>query len=302
MRPVLSLLVAGMAALLWLLVAGMAALLPAPALSHDKVNVAASFTILADFARNVGGDRIAVTSLIGPDADVHTYTPSPADAKRIADAKVIIVNGLGLEGSTERFMRAAAKAANIVVASAGVSPLRMNAEVDPHAWQAVGNAKIYVTNIRDELIAADPAYTVLYEANSATYLRKLDALDADVKAAIANIPPERRRLITSHDAFGYFGKAYGIALIALNGVSTEGEPSAREMDSIITQIRREKIPAVFLENVTDPRLLQRIASESGARIGGTLYTDALSKPDGPAPTYIHMIRHNLTQLTAALGP
>jgi zinc/manganese transport system substrate-binding protein len=283
-----------------LIVFAAAAGLPASA-SQDKIDVVTSFTILADFARNVGGDRVAVTSLVGPNGDVHGYVPSPADGQRLAAASLIILNGLGLEGSTERFMSTAAKDAKAVVASAGITPLRLGDALDPHAWQNVANAKVYVANIRDALIAADPTDKVLFEANAAAYLHRLDQLDADARAAIATIPADRRKLITTHDAFGYFGTAYGVEFLAPHGVSTEAEASARDVARIITQIRAQHIPAVFLENVSDPRLLQRIASESGARVGGTLYSDALTGPDGPAPSYIDMMHHNVKQLVTALA-
>ena len=278
-----------------------ATIVAVPAHARDKINVAASLTILADFARNVGGDRVDVVSLVGPNGDAHSYVPSPADAKKLADAKLIILDGLGLEGSTARFMRAAAKDAKVVTASDGITPLRLGTQSDPHAWQSVANAKTYVANIRDALIAADPADKSMFEANAADYLRRLDALEAEVKAAIASIPPDRRKLVTTHNAFGYFGTAYGVDFIAPHGVSTEAEPSARDVARIIAQIRAQKIPAVFLENVTDPRLLERIAQESGARIGGTLYSDALTDANGPAPTYIDMMRHNVKELVTALG-
>jgi zinc/manganese transport system substrate-binding protein len=291
-----------MRALLCCLVTAIATAAGQPAsASQDKIDVVTSFTILADFARNVGGDRVAVTSLVGPNGDVHGYAPSPADGQRLAAARLIILNGLGLEGSTERFMSTAAKGAKAVVASAGITPLRLGGELDPHAWQNVANAKVYVANIRDALITVDPADKAVFETNAAAYLRRLDQLDADVRAAIATIPAERRKLITTHDAFGYFGTAYGVEFLAPHGVSTEAEASARDVARIITQIRAQKIPAVFLENVSDPRLLQRIASESGARVGGTLYSDALTGPDGPAPTYIDMMHHNVKQLVTALG-
>jgi zinc/manganese transport system substrate-binding protein len=278
-----------------------ATIVAVPAHARDKINVAASLTILADFARNVGGDRVDVVSLVGPNGDAHSYVPSPADAKKLADAKLIILDGLGLEGSTARFMRAAAKDAKVVTASDGITPLRLGTQSDPHAWQSVANAKTYVANIRDALIAADPAGKSVFEANAADYLRRLDALEAEVKAAIASIPPDRRKLVTTHNAFGYFGTAYEVDFIAPHGVSTEAEPSARDVARIIAQIRAQKIPAVFLENVTDPRLLERIAQESGARIGGTLYSDALTDANGPAPTYIDMMRHNVKELVTALG-
>jgi zinc/manganese transport system substrate-binding protein len=290
-----------LAGVLRYLALALAATLAAPAPAQSRINVATSFSILADFVRNVGGDLVAVTSLVGPDGDVHSYVPSPADAKKVADAKLIILNGLGLEGSTERFMSAAGKGATVVVASTGIAPLRLGGEVDPHAWQSVANAKLYVANIRDALIAADPAGKSVFETNAAAYLRRLDALDAEIKTALSAIPLDRRKLITTHDAFGYFGTAYGIAFIAPHGVSTESEASARDVARIIAQIRQQKIPAVFLENVTDPRLLERIAGEAGARIGGTLYSDALTGPHGPAPTYIDLMHHNVKQLVAALA-
>jgi zinc/manganese transport system substrate-binding protein len=285
----------------WWFAAAVAMLMAGPGHAQHKVDIAASTTVLADLARNVGGDHVNVVSLVGPNGDIHSYVPSPADAKNLADAKLVILNGLGLEGSTAQFMRIAAKGAKVLVASDGITPLRLGNSPDPHAWQSVANAKTYVANIRDALIAVDPADRSVFEANAAAYLRRLDALDAEVKAAIATIPPQRRKLVTTHDAFGYLGTAYGVEFIAPHGVSTEAEASARDVAQIIAQIRAQKIPAVFLENVTDPRLLERIAQESGARIGGTLYSDALTDPSGPAPTYIDMMRHNVKELVTALG-
>jgi zinc/manganese transport system substrate-binding protein len=285
----------------WWFAAAVAMLVAGPGHAQHKVDIAASTTVLADLARNVGGDHVNVVSLVGPNGDIHSYVPSPADAKNLADAKLVILNGLGLEGSTAQFMRIAAKGAKVLVASDGITPLRLGNSPDPHAWQSVANAKTYVANIRDALIAVDPADRSVFEANAAAYLRRLDALDAEVKAAIATIPPQRRKLVTTHDAFGYLGTAYGVEFIAPHGVSTEAEASARDVAQIIAQIRAQKIPAVFLENVTDPRLLERIAQESGARIGGTLYSDALTDPSGPAPTYIDMMRHNVKELVTALG-
>jgi zinc/manganese transport system substrate-binding protein len=285
----------------WRFAAAVAMLVAGPGLAQQKVDIAASTTVLADLARNVGGDHVNAVSLVGPNGDIHSYVPSPADAKNLADAKLVILNGLGLEGSTAQFMRIAAKGAKVLVASDGITPLRLGNSPDPHAWQSVANAKTYVANIRDALIAVDPADRSMFEANAAAYLRRLDALDAEVKAAIAIIPPQRRKLVTTHDAFGYLGTAYGVEFIAPHGVSTEAEASARDVAQIIAQIRAQKIPAVFLENVTDPRLLERIAHESGARIGGTLYSDALTDANGPAPTYVEMMRHNVKELVGALA-
>jgi zinc/manganese transport system substrate-binding protein len=276
-----------------------AAILPAHA--QERPNVVASFSILGDFAKNVGGERVSVTTLVGPNGDVHVYTPAPADAQKIANAKLVIFNGLGLEGWLPRLVQSAGSRATMITASQGITPRRLGSDADPHAWQSVANAKIYVANIRDALVAADPADAQVFRTNADAYLTKLDALDREVREAITHIPPERRKVISTHDAFGYFASAYGIEFIAPQGVSTESEASARDIAKIITQVRASKIPAVFLENISDPRLMRRIATETGARIGGTLYSDSLTGEKGEAPTYIDMVRHNIKALTSALS-
>jgi zinc/manganese transport system substrate-binding protein len=273
----------------------------APLRAQDRLNVVASFSILGDFARNIGGERVSVTTLVGPNGDVHVYTPAPADAKKIADAKLVVINGLGLEGWLSRLTQSAGGKATMIIASQGITPRKLGADADPHAWQSVANARIYVANIRDALVAADPAGAGIYRDNAQAYLAKLDALDRDVRAAVAQIPPMRRKVISTHDAFGYFAAAYGIEFIAPQGVSTESEASARDIAAIITQIKTSKIPAVFLENISDPRLMRRISTETGARIGGTLYSDSLTDEKGDAPTYIDMVRHNIKALTSALS-
>jgi zinc/manganese transport system substrate-binding protein len=273
----------------------------APARAQDRLNVVATFSILGDFARNVGGERVNVTTLVGPDGDVHVYTPAPADARKIADAKLVVINGLGLEGWLSRLTQSAGGKAAMITASQGITPRKRGADADPHAWQSVANARIYVANIRDALVAADPARAGIYRDNAQAYLAKLDALERDVRAAVAQIPPMRRKVISTHDAFGYFAAAYGIEFIAPQGVSTESEASARDIAAIITQIKTSKIPAVFLENISDPRLMRRISTETGARIGGTLYSDSLTGEKGDAPTYIDMVRHNIKALTSALS-
>ena len=279
-----------------------------PAAAQDKIKVTATFSILADLTKNVGGERVEVTAIVGPNGDAHVYAPAPADAKRLADSKLVIANGLGFEGWITRLIKASGTKAVHVVASKGVKPRKAaghdhdhgHAAGDPHAWQSVANVKIYVGNIRDALAAADPAGKTAYEANAAAYLGKLDALEREINDAVARIPAERRRIITTHDAFGYFRDAYGLDFIAPQGVSTESEVSARDVARIIAQIKKQKIPAVFMENVSDPRLLKRIADETGAKIGGTLYSDALTDEKGDAPTYIDMMRHNVRTLAAAL--
>ena len=293
-----------------------ALLLAAPAAAQDKpasgkLKVIATFSILGDIAHNVGGDRIDVTMLVGPNGDAHVYSPTPADAKKIADAKLVVINGLGFEGWIERLVKASGSKAPVVTASKGVKPRRMasghshghghsHASNDPHAWQSVANVKVYAANIRDGLIAADPAGKTAYEANAAAYIAKLDALDKEVRDTVAKIPAGRRKVITTHDAFGYFKDAYGLDFIAPQGVSTDSAPSAKEVARIVGQIKRQKIPAVFMENITDQRLLKQVADETGAKIGGTLYSDALTDDKGPAPTYIDMIRHNVRTLAVAL--
>jgi zinc/manganese transport system substrate-binding protein len=284
-----------------------------PAAAQEKLPVVATFSILCDFVKNVGGDRVSVTTLVGPNGDTHVYQPSPADAKKLAGARVIFVNGFKLEGWIDRLIKASGTKADIAVTTKGITPREManeddaktsnaheHAGVDPHAWQSIANARIYVANIRDALVAADPGGKDTYDKNTADYLAKLAAVEIEVRETIAKIPAERRRIITTHDAFGYFGAAYGFEFIAPQGVSTETEASARDVAKIIRQIKAQKIPAVFLENVSDPRLVQRIADETGAKVGGTIYSDALSDEGGPASTYIDMMRHNIRQLAAAL--
>ena len=272
-----------------------------PLRAQDRLHVVASFSILGDFVKNVGGDRVDVTTLVGPDGDVHVYAPAPADARKIADAGLLVINDLGLEGWLPRLLQASGGKAPILIATNGIAPLKLGSDADPHAWQSVVNAKKYVTNIRDALAAANPADAEVFRNQADTYLANLDALDREVRDAIKQIPESRRRVISTHDAFGYFAAAYGIQFIAPLGVSTESEASARDIAGIIAQIKTAKIPAVFLERISDPRLMRRISAESGARIGGTLYSDSLTDEKGDAPTYIDMVRHNIKALTSALA-
>jgi zinc/manganese transport system substrate-binding protein len=327
-----------------LLLASAAALaLAAPAFAQDRLNVIATFSILGDIVQNVGGDRVEVTMLVGPDGDAHVFQPAPADAQAVAGADVIVANGLGFEGWMDRLVEASGTTAAIITASEGVTPMAFGEEghdhdhaegeahdhdhdhaegeahdhdhsaeeaghdghdhgaEDPHAWQSVTNVALYVGNIERGLAAADPEGAETYKANATAYLAELDALDAEIRAAVAALPEDRRTIVTSHDAFGYFAAAYGLTFVAPQGVSTEAEASAQDVAGLITQIRDACIAAVFVENIADPRLLDQIASETGAKIGGTLYSDALSGSDGPAGTYLTMMRHNIGQLTAALS-
>jgi len=272
-----------------------------PVGAQDRLNVVASFSILADLVRNVGGDRVSVTTLVGPDGDAHVYAPTPSDARKIADAKLVVVNGLGLEGWLPRLVQSAGGKATVVKATDGIAPLRSGSEADPHAWQSVANARVYVVNIRDALVVADPADVGIFRGNAEAYLAKLDEVDREVREAVAKIPKARRKVISTHNAFGYFAAAYGVQFIAPLGVSTESEASARDIAAIITQIKTARIPAVFLENISDSRLIRRISAETGARVGGTLFSDSLTGEKGEAPTYIDMVRHNIKALTGALA-
>lgn len=292
--------------------------LPLAVRAQEPLPVVASFSILGDFVKQVGGDRVSVTTLVGANGDAHVYSPTPADAKAMAGARLIIVNGLKFEGWMTRLIKSSGAKATVAVATKGIAPQILAddehdhgkpdkhghdhaGQEDPHAWQSVANAKIYVENIRDALSEADPAGKAQFAAGASAYLTKLDALESEIKAAVARIPAERRKAITSHDAFGYFVKAYGFQFIAPQGVSTEAEASAKDVGRIIRQIKAQKIPAVFLENVTNPRLVEQIARESGAKIGGQLFSDALSAANGPAGTYIAMMKHNISQIEKALG-
>ncbi len=291
-----------------------------------SLKVVASFSILADLTRNVGGDRVHVTTLVGPDGDAHVYQPTPADAEAVARGQLLVVNGLGFEGWMDRLVEAAGYAGPVVIATAGIAALEVAEEdhqsdtdakhddddhahhsgqhhgVDPHAWQSLANARVYVRNIQQGLSRVDPAGAPIYAANAKTYLAKIDAAEAEVTAMVATVPPAQRKVVTSHDAFGYFGASYEIEFLAPQGMSTESEATAGDVAELIRQIKAQSIPAVFVENISDPRLLEQIARETGARIGGTLYSDALSAADGPASTYLDMMRHNIRTLARALAP
>ncbi len=279
-----------------------AALIAPSRAETKKIPVVASFSIIGDLVREVGGDRVSVTTIVGPDGDAHVYEPSPADGRRIAKARLIFVNGLGFEGWLERLITAAKGKGDVITLGKGVAARNGEEGLDPHAWQDVANAKIYVEAIRNALTAADPEGAQAYKANADAYLAKLDALDAEILQAINSLPKERRRVVSTHDAFGYFAARYGVEFIAPQGVSTEAEVSARDVARIIDAVKTHKVAAVFIENVADPRLAKRIAIETGAQMGGVLYSDALSDAKGDGATYVDMMRHNVRQLAKALAP
>jgi zinc/manganese transport system substrate-binding protein len=282
-------------------------MLGSAAYADDKVPVVASFSILGDIVQEIGGERVTVSTLVGANADAHVFQPAPQDAKRVAEAKLVVTNGLGFEGWIDRLIKASGRKPMVVVASKGINPIESKDDhghggLDPHAWQDVDNVKRYAATIAAALAKIDPEGANDYAQREAVYQSKLDALDAEIKASIAAIPVERRKLITSHDAFGYFAKAYGMTMIAPQGVSTETEASAKDVAKIIRQIKAEKISTMFLENVTDPRLIEQISRETGIKIGGKLYSDALSAPDGLAGSYIAMMENNIREMKKALLP
>lgn len=282
---------------------------PVQANNETKIKVVASFSILKDMVGAIGQDRINLEVLVGPNSDGHLFEPKPSDAKRLSDAEVFFVNGLGFEGWIDRLVAAAGFKGQIVVASQGIAPLSMVNEssasvsspgVDPHAWQSLANARIYAGNIATALMQKDPNGRVYYQANLAAYLEEINRLEKSIRTSIASIPLARRTVITSHDAFNYYAAAYGLQFRAPQGVSTHAEASAAGVAELIKQIRAEKIPAIFIENITDPRLMQQIQRETQAVIGGTLYSDALSTEEQPANTYLNLMQHNTQVLVDAL--
>jgi zinc/manganese transport system substrate-binding protein len=358
------------------------------------LRVVASFSILGDMVRQIGGSDVKVDTLVGPDGDAHEYEPTPADARALSAAQVLVINGLGFETWMNRLVKTANFKGMTVIASEGVQPRDFEDDdvgghehkdgtpgdgkgegagrgdaghgdtnhgnasggnaghgnagggnagganagganagggntghghadsghadsghadsghagrghathLDPHAWQSLSNGVLYARNIGAALAKADPAHADAYRQRTDAYVARIQALDQRVKQAFAALPAERRRVVTSHDAFGYFGQAYGVDFISTMGISTDAEPSAADVARIIDQVKREKVPAVFLENVSNPRLGQRIAQETGAKLGGTLYSDALAKPGLPAATYLGMFEWNLAAFMSALKP
>ncbi|MDE0111523.1 MAG: metal ABC transporter substrate-binding protein [Albidovulum sp.] len=316
----------------------------ATAQEREPVPVVATFSILGDMAERIGGEHVTVTTLVGPDGDAHVYQPTPAAARAVSEAEILIVNGLEFEGWLDRLAEAAAFDGALVVATAGIEPIAFKDEhghgfddhgedhaegehdddhverhaandghgpedhaghdhgaYDPHAWQSLKNAVIYVDNITSALAKADPANAAAFYGNRADFVAEIEALDAEIHAMMAAIPKGARTVVTSHDAFQYFGRDYGLTFLSAQGVSTESEASAQDVARLIEQMRAEGITAAFVENIADPRLLEQIANETGAAIGGTLYPGALSDSDGPAASYLDMMRHNATTIAAALG-
>jgi zinc/manganese transport system substrate-binding protein len=278
----------------------------------QKLKVVASFSILGDIVQQVGGDTIELDVLAKADSDAHVFEPTPTDAKTLAAAKLVIINGLGFEGWMERLVSASGYKGEVITASKGIKAIAQEDDhheheghdhhdaFDPHAWHNVNNVKTYVSNIRDALSKHDPANAAAYNSRARDYLQQLDKLDTWIKSEIAKVPQAKRKVITTHDSFQYFASAYGISFIAPLGVNTDSEASAADIAKLIDQLRSRQIQAVFLENTSDGRIIRQLQTDANAHVGGTLYSDALSKKDGTASTYIELIRHNTTQLVAGM--
>jgi zinc/manganese transport system substrate-binding protein len=309
---------------------------PEPRQTVQPLKVVASFSILGDMVKQIGGADVSVETLVGPDGDAHAYEPTPAAVRALAKAQLLVINGLNFETWLKKLVRTAHFKGKIVVAATGVTPLdfephdsgRCDADdqsrdkahrnqwrpkgsgskrkggvhTDPHAWQSLANGVLYARNIGAALQQVDPAHAQAYISQTERYIARMLELETRVKQALSSLPPERRQVVVSHDAFAYFGLAYGITFISTMGISSEAEPSARAVACIITKICKEKVPAVFLENISNPRLEQQIVRETKAKLGGTLYSDALANPGLPASTYLGMFEWNLTELMTALKP
>ncbi|WP_287812892.1 metal ABC transporter substrate-binding protein [Pseudomonas sp.] len=274
-------------------------------LAHARpLEAVASFTVIADMVQTVGGEHVHVTSLIGPNGDPHVYEPTPADAQALRHADVTFVSGLHLEGWMDRLISASGYRGTPVVLSTGIKTRGMEEDgqqiTDPHAWNSAANGVVYVRNIISALKQADPADAADFQANGERYIQQLQALDSYARTQVQAIPQAQRKVLTSHDAFGYFGDAYGVSFLSPLGFSTENEASAADVSTLIRQIKQEHVSAYFFENSGDPRLVKQIAAATGAQPGGELYVEALSPADGPAPTYAKMFRYNVDRLVAAM--
>lgn len=272
--------------------------------ASPPIPVVASFSILGDMVQEIGGEAVTVQTLVGADSDAHGYQPTPQDAAAVSAAKVIFINGLGFEGWMTRLVKSTGAKGEVVTVSQGISPIRMKEHgktiTDPHAWQNLAYGKIYAQNIAAALIHAVPGQKAMIEKRAADFEKKIHEKDQWVKSQFANIPANQRKIITGHDAFGYFAAAYGIAVLAPQGFSTESEPTAAGVAKLTRQIKEEGVKTFFVENMTNPKLINQLGRDTGAKMGSTLYSDALSAAGGDAPTYLSMFDHNVPQMAAAM--
>ena len=271
-----------------------------PAAAADRIQVVASFSILGDMVRQVTGDLAEVTTIVGPDADAHVYEPSTSDAKAVAGADVIFVNGLGFETWSNTLIETSGGDAQVFVATEGVEPLLVDGEIDPHAWNALTNGMIYVRNIAAGMAKADAANAATYRANADAYVEQLSKVHDNAVSEFSALPEERRTVVTAHDAFGYLEQAYDLTFLAPVGIDTDAEPSASDLAALIDHLNEIGAGALFVENITSPALVEQISRETGLEIGGRLFSDALSEKGGPATSYVAMFEHNLRALITAL--
>ena len=284
------------------LVAGLAtATLTALPTFADEMKIVASFSILGDMVEQVVGDHASVTTIVGPDADAHVYQPNIADARAVADADLVFVNGLGFETWSSTLIAESGTEAEVFVATDGITPIDVEGEIDPHAWNSLMNGVVYVQNITAAVSALMPDHAADFEANAAAYIAELKALDTSTKDTLAGLPLESRVVVTAHDAFGYLEDAYGLTFLAPVGIDTEAEPSAQELAALIDQLKANGAAALFVENISSPALIEQISAETGIVVGGRLFSDALSERGGPATSYLAMFEHNLATLMTALA-
>jgi zinc/manganese transport system substrate-binding protein len=284
--------------------------LPPTVIAAESIPVTVSFSILADVVKAVGGERVQVTALVGPNQDAHVFEPKPSHAKTLQQSKLLVINGLDFEPWAKKLARSANFRGTTVVASQGITPLRPNAgnghhghhhhDVDPHAWQNPLNVIQYTRNIATALSTLDPSGRSHYERNAKAYQQQLQDFDQWAQTEFTAIPVAQRKVITSHDAFTYLAARYQVQFISAHGTSTAAQPSAKHVAQLIRQIQREKIKTIFVENMSNPKLMQQISQDTGAKVGAKLYSDALSGPDESGATYLHMMRHNITQLVEGM--
>lgn len=282
----------------------LSALIASPLALANTVETVASFTVLADIVQQVGGEHVKVKSLVGPNGDPHSFEPTPQDSQALSKADVVFVSGLGMEGWMDRLVQASGYKGKVVVASEGVDTRKMEEDgktiTDPHAWNSAHNGAIYASNVMNALIAADPQDAAYFRQRGTAYISQLNQLDSWAQKTFSGVPAAKRKILTSHDAFGYFGQRYGVQFLAPVGFSTESEASASDVAALIKQLKSEKIHTYFIENQTDPRLVQQIATATGAQPGGELYPEALSVKDGPAASYVAAFKHNVESIAASM--
>ena len=266
----------------------------------QKIKVVTCFSILEDLVTELGGKRVSIINLVGRNSDAHIYQPKPSDAVAIAKADLVIMNGLGFEGWVARLLENQGKSPKRLVASQGVDTLMSEDDIDPHAWQSFKNIRVYVDNITRVLVDINPKYKNEFERYNKIYKQKLHLLEQDLSKQVDKIPKHQRIVVTSHDAFAYLGREFGIQFMAPMGFSTDSEPTASDVAKLIDQIKAQGVKALFVENISNPRLLEQIASETGIKIGGNLYSDALGNVGGPSETYLKMMRHNIESIIRAI--